>query len=118
MADFDSVIRNGGSIEEAISIAASENHLKTEVVKVRAEKAFGDLELYKARCMRQVEFKDEERAKMKPLADFIDAIFQRSTPHTLPFIPIGNFVRSNFTEGLARETAFAFSREHQRRWKR
>ena len=116
LSDFDSIIRAGRSIDEAVTEAANANDLKPEVVRARAEKAFGDLETYQTQCLRVVEVKAERRAKLQPLAEFIDATYGKALKLPFHFIPIGHFIRSHFPEGFARDEAFEFSRDYQKKW--
>lgn len=117
LSDFDTIVRSGGSIDQAVAEAARANDLKSEVVRHRAEKAFGDLKAYEQRCLQVAEVTSERREKLQPLADFIDVTYQKVWKHPFQFIPIGNFIRSNFPEGYQRDEAFAFSREHQKKWR-
>jgi hypothetical protein len=116
LVDLDCALRSGEDWQAVIGEIATVNGLKKEVLQARAERksALGNLDEFQTWCRSKLAQNASEQAEIDVVLAFVDKLLDRDPQHSLPFIPIGNFIRTRFPEeSPLRDRAFAASRSRQ-----
>lgn len=114
LQDFEACIMEGFTIDEAIKRAAEDNKIKPEILRKRAERTLGDLDFYVSRLIRQVEITKERQERLQPLKSLIEKLYSTGKPKGLVFIPIGHYIRTNFSNPAEYAEALSFAQTYQR----
>jgi Fe-S cluster assembly ATP-binding protein len=111
LVDLDCAVAAGADIDESIHEIASTNDLKPEVLRMRAEKAFGSLQSLAARGAAHLALKNEMDTAFEPLKRIIEDIVDRGARLDTAWVSYGRWIRENFEAGSeTRDRAFDFAK--------